>query len=180
MAIEQTFTDLIEAGFDELESLQGGNDNTRLPAIDTTMDTDKNTSVRCGAEFNESLETFIDELRNGGTVEDVYLVGIEEDAIGSILGKLDRAVGQIGVANRVANNGAGPAKVSEYLHNAKDHFNAAKTELDTLIDGIEERIDVNTPASQSAYEEFKNETQNLQSVLDSFQTVLSDIINTLN
>jgi hypothetical protein len=168
MTVERTFTDLTDAGFDNLGLLTGSNDNNRLPTLEDRYTQDRQDSVKLAEDFSTALDDFLEVLEDSGDVEEVYITGIREDAIGSLLRKFDQAVGQLGVANDVKEAGAGKHKVSEYLENSKGYFTDMNEELSSLKEWIRDEDNVSLDNSKVS-----DEFTNLSLALDKFMGVIS-------
>lgn len=181
MSVDRTFTDLTSAGFDELAELTGPNDNNRLPTLEDEYTDARQESVELAEDFSTALEEFLDVLQESGDVEEVYITGIRDDAIGAVLLQLDQAVGQLGVANDVKEAGAGKHKVSEYLENSQGYFNDANEELSGLKTWIadEEAVPLDDPTVSDEFTEFSMALDKFMSVVSSFQSYLSVLLNEL-
>lgn len=181
MSVERTFTDLTNAGFDELAELTGPNDNNRLPTLEDEYTQERQESVELAEEVSTALDDFLEVLQESGDVEEVYITGIREDAIGSVLLQLDQAVGQLGVSNDVKDAGAGKHKVSEYLENSKGYFNDANEELSSLKTWItnEDAVPLDDPNVSDEFDDFSIAVDKFMSVVSSFQSYISSLLNDL-
>lgn len=157
------------------ESLEELNENSSPIAETVASEIEE---VQFDRDIN-GVSIFVDEIDNiKNNLDSIHKDGIE-DSLASIKKDLDHVAGQIKVALKVINAGAGPHKVAEYINNAKESLNSAIESIDKLVDFIIGESDYSNEILTDNTEKIESSAIPARMDLENIHIALDNAVNKL-